>query len=375
MNRRKLFIHIGFNKCGSTFLQHNFILNRNKFYLDGVYYPIFTNGNNIKIRGNADFLKIFFSINKKNQNELEILNSTSNDLINLFSSKENINKHLLFSSEYLKLNNIKGFERFYNLATNFFSEINFIVIYRSIYEHVYSAYLQKHKYIENDIKKNYSFITQSRIIIKRYLLSSYEKYQNYNKVNFFYLPLNNNLYKNFLTAINVRLHEDISNKNINKSLTLNSALILKKIKKLTNINFAKKCRIFLEGNFNDPNRLSPKNIDAIDELLKNQFLIDDLKTILSKKKFKIEVKSYNLKIYLKIINFLSKDKQLFINFYNKNKLNELHLEYLLCLFIVADYFSLINLKKELKNKIFVFKKLPQLENLGAYLKKLNMVDL
>jgi hypothetical protein len=375
MNRRKLFIHIGFNKCGSTYLQHNFILNRNKFDLDNVFYPIFTNTNELKIRGNADFLGIFFSINNKLQNKLEILNSTSNNLINIFSSKENTNKHILFSSEYLKLDNIQGFEKFYNLAKNFFFEINFIAIYRSIYEHAYSAYLQKHKYVENDIKKNYSLISQARVTVKRMSLFPYQKYQKYKKVNFLFIPLDSNLYKNFLKVINVRLHEDLSNKNINKSLTINSTLILKKIRKLTNINFVKKCRFFLEGNFNDPDRLSPKNINAIDELLKNKLLINDSKNIVSKKKFKIEVKSYNLKIYLKIINFLSKDKQLFIDFYNKNKLNEHNLEYLLCLFIVADYFLLINIKKELKNKISVFKKIPQIENLQEYYKKINILKL
>jgi translation initiation factor 2 beta subunit (eIF-2beta)/eIF-5 len=145
---RKIFLHIGLPKTGTSYLQSSFAINAIKYKEYGLIYNDYENNfNGAKLgdttAGNA------LRLAKTLDNNI-IKNIEPYVLTDFFNSLDNNYDHL-FSSEYLSVVSLASLKNFIN---NFDKNFKFILIafVRDPVENVISAYLQGLKSNKNDIE-------------------------------------------------------------------------------------------------------------------------------------------------------------------------------------------------------------------------------
>lgn len=275
---KKLFLHIGCGKTGSSALQ--VWLNQNSKILrkNGYYYPIF----NTKIKDN-------YQITSGNGTHLVNAlknNSVKEFLSDIVKSKEN---KIIFSSEAFQILNETEIKELKNSAEEIGLDIEIIAYVRNLYEMAYSSYMQlvkRHGYCES----------------LDFYLSKINSFQQFDVIDLWssisekitvlhYDTEKNNLDLSFLKAI--ELSEDgiprMKKNKVNRSLTLLESELIQTLNK----NIKHKFNLNPEyiGTY-----ISDNLIKAIPEMETNVFYKKNIINELHKK-FSDKVMQYNKKYF------------------------------------------------------------------------------
>jgi len=222
----KLYIHCGYHKTGSSFLQTIFSQNRQFLIDNGIYFPVSADDKNMlgaKIsRGNGIELVNF--LNKKNEIEASRLfsNWLKETIINNCSS-------LLISSEgffhtFSKEDSMKMFCDICEKSG--IDGIDGLLLFRNPIKHVLSVYKHRAKYGKIQNFKNWASSNYETLEITEYFLDNYNKYD----INWCfrkYSSDSNTLIEiAFKDWLNLSIPKISKEQRVNASLTLSEILAL-----------------------------------------------------------------------------------------------------------------------------------------------------
>ena len=131
---KKLYLHIGCGKTGSSALQNWLYQNANILETNDFYYPI----HNLKLKTDYDIT----AGNGTLLYQAIINDNLENFLINLFSCNQ---KNVLLSSEVFQRLDAKNINSLLILCNKLKVELKVIVYIRNVYEKLYSSYMQQIK--------------------------------------------------------------------------------------------------------------------------------------------------------------------------------------------------------------------------------------
>jgi len=136
--KKKLYLHLGLGKTGTSFLQTTFALNEINYKNNGLLYPDISNNHKVAVQGITTSGN-GFHIAAKFLKQLEEVNSTFDEV--LFFNSLDKNYDYLISSEWLNELPIDKIKEFIEL-TNQSHEPHLIFFYRSIPDLIISNYHQ-----------------------------------------------------------------------------------------------------------------------------------------------------------------------------------------------------------------------------------------
>ncbi|WP_025564769.1 hypothetical protein [Psychromonas sp. SP041] len=232
--KKKLIIHIGTPKTGTSFLQEVCIKNYDKLLASGVLYPgvesnSFVKKANIPINA-SHILRYFF--NKLDKES--ICNLIKNDFISLFNFNVNT---VLISDETLIAYNVPNqgnlfiFECLIEVCKVLNIELSFVAYYRKPSKYLPSHWAQlvkKHQ----ETRSLVEFVEQEKIPYWSNLITLYKFY---NKVSIYSYDqeakTNKGISKSFFNTININCEEleSLNNDEVNSSLSLNALTALRLI--------------------------------------------------------------------------------------------------------------------------------------------------
>lgn len=232
---KELFIHIGLSKTGSSAIQAWLSLNNEKLAEIGIKYKdvapqasmgAITSGNGVVLNKACE---------NKNYDELEYL------LKDFYFEGHNT---AIISCEALQGVSEDSISIIKSICDANHIEVKVIAYMRSIYELLYSNYLQGIK--RHGYEKEFGSIGPLNCKEQVRYIENYSKVFGHNFKLLNYDFHKNNICGSFSNIIHVDLQDSLNlNKAINRSLTIDEALHLKKLNKLHKGNFSAKLSDFL----------------------------------------------------------------------------------------------------------------------------------
>jgi len=230
---KKIYLHIGAGKTGTSALQSQLAINRNRLMDHGYFYP----------EAKSDKLSSKFRISSGNAVELgRELRSDNFNKKAICHIIENIvnnarGNDIILSSEVMQAFKLKNAEFFKNIVNQLGYEIIVIYYVRAIADHVVSSYhqlLKRHNYSEDfDIFID-GYIKRNKKRFLNVVERSIEVFGKDNLILKNYDKVKNNLFKDFLNDIlKIENYEnfEIINKRVNRSLTEEEVVLMKEFNK------------------------------------------------------------------------------------------------------------------------------------------------
>jgi|26BtaG_2_1085354.scaffolds.fasta_scaffold00002_236 hypothetical protein len=245
----KIYLHIGYHKTGSSFLQMMLSRNRNLLLENRIYYPMAKRDKDAKegkiSPGNGVQLALAIS-NQSNNEFFQILlgwieEARKNSCSTLLISSEGL-FHSLANNEYSKL--FKELKKKTEI-----SEIRGLIFIRDPMDHILSLYKHRGKrgaienftdWVENDYETLY--LTEKFIVKTKSdeIIWTYRKYKNDSKFMAECL---------FLNWLEIETPEIPEKDKVNTSLTLSEILVLRELNKVTD----KEAVLYLQLEFSKMN--------------------------------------------------------------------------------------------------------------------------
>lgn len=219
---KELYIHIGLSKTGSSAIQSWLSLNTKKLQQQGLYYAdLSPSAKEGKITAGNGVL-LFHACNAENWEEVERL---------LLSVYFNGNNKAIISSETLQNITPTAIEKIKLIADKNKIETQIIAYARSVYELLYSNYLQgvkRHGFTFRFGEKEGMGYKPQRLFLENYskVFKSKLRVLNYDSYK-------NNIYNSFADLLSINAKSFIvKNKKVNRSLTFIESEVLRKMNEL-----------------------------------------------------------------------------------------------------------------------------------------------
>lgn len=214
---KELYLHVGHGKTGSSFIQHNLVLNKKELHANGFFYPqvVSSNESNAINSGNGGVLYSY-----KNDKNLR----------NLFKNNDKI---LLSREQFLKemaqthnQQSLKSFCKKFQIE-----KVNILLFIRNPLEHLSSMYQQNIKrlgFTEDINKFSDSYKVTSEVI----LFLQFCKRNNYKVQIYNYSLLRKNILNLTTKWLNIENIKIKTTTTVNRSLTYSEMEFLRKYNKI-----------------------------------------------------------------------------------------------------------------------------------------------